>query len=274
MMAQAKPATVDLSSVLRLAEPHRDRILIFSLLALAAHAAFSFVPYGEGVRPAAVTAPPVEVELPLVEPAPEVPETMEPPKPSPSRDSVRPLTRAAAPAPAAAQAPAVRTALPTAEPANPNVPFDFTSDPNSTSFGVGVVAVGGRATRGLAGATQGGTSSKPTKPGPAKHAQANRGGGLVPLADLARLPRLPASDPCSGYFPSGASHDAATVAIRVVLTEQGNVRSASIVSESVPGQGFGRAARTCMLQQRFSPGLDRTGRPRATAVAVNVHFRR
>jgi hypothetical protein len=46
------------------------------------------------------------------------------------------------------------------------------------------------------------------------------------------------------------------------------------VSEAPSGQGFGAAARTCMLGQVFEPALDRDGRPAATALNVNVKFSR
>jgi len=60
----------------------------------------------------------------------------------------------------------------------------------------------------------------------------------------------------------------------VVVGKTGSVASAAIVSESPSGQGFGAAARTCMLSQHFTPALDRAGQPAATAMAVNVHFDR
>ena len=62
--------------------------------------------------------------------------------------------------------------------------------------------------------------------------------------------------------------------VRVVIGKRGKVTSASVVSEAPSGQGFGSAARTCMLEQVFSPGLDRAGQPAATSLNVNVKFSR
>jgi protein TonB len=39
-----------------------------------------------------------------------------------------------------------------------------------------------------------------------------------------------------------------------------------------PGTGFGREARRCALRKRWSPALDRAGRPTAGAAVVNVRF--
>ena len=101
-----------------------------------------------------------------------------------------------------------------------------------------------------------------------------RGDGLTAAGDLSQSPRLRESDPCRGYFPNSARDDVAAAVVRVIVNQQGIATSASVVSESPIGQGFGAAARTCMLQQRFSPALDRQGRAAATAVNVNVKFSR
>jgi hypothetical protein len=160
------------------------------------------------------------------------------------------------------------TAAPTApDPSPSDEPFDFTSDPNNHVLSSGVVAVGGTGSHGLAGAQLGGRGTEPV------HAPV-RGDGLTAAGDLSQSPRLRESDPCRGYFPNSAHDDVAAAVVRVIVNQQGVATSASVVSESPIGQGFGAAARTCMLQQRFSPALDRQGRPAATAVNVNVKFSR
>jgi outer membrane biosynthesis protein TonB len=159
------------------------------------------------------------------------------------------------------------TALPDATQAEPAEPFDFTSDPNSHVYGAGVVAVGGQASHGLAGAQLGGRGMEPAR-APA------RGDGLTALGDLSQRPRLRVQDPCRGFFPAQARDDVALVSVRVVIDKGGNVASASVVTESPSRQGFGAAARACMLDQMFTPALDRAGRPAATALAVNVRFSR
>jgi outer membrane biosynthesis protein TonB len=97
---------------------------------------------------------------------------------------------------------------------------------------------------------------------------------LTPAADLGRKPALGEADPCRGYFPSAASSDVATASVLIVVGKSGSVSKASIVSETPRAQGFGAAARSCMLSKRFTPALDRKGRPVATAIRVNVRFTR
>jgi hypothetical protein len=149
----------------------------------------------------------------------------------------------------------------------PAEPFDFTSDPNSHVYGSGVVAVGGTATHGLAGARVGGTGTAPVSGPPS-------GDGLTAASDLSQKPRLRVNDPCRGFFPAAAQDDVAVVSVRVVIGKNGQVSSANVVSESPAGQGFGAAARRCMLDQVFVPALDRDGEAAATALNVNVKFSR
>jgi hypothetical protein len=59
-----------------------------------------------------------------------------------------------------------------------------------------------------------------------------------------------------------------------VIGKSGQVSNANVVSESPTGQGFGAAARRCMLDQVFVPALDRDGNAAATALNVNVKFSR
>jgi hypothetical protein len=58
----------------------------------------------------------------------------------------------------------------------------------------------------------------------------------------------------------------------VTITKSGAVSAVQLLSESPPKQGFGSAARACMAGKRFSPGLDRDGKPAATAIRVNIRF--
>jgi hypothetical protein len=134
-------------------------------------------------------------------------------------------------------------------------------------FSSGVVAVGGTGTHGLAGAQLGGRGTEPAR------AQAS-GDGLTAAGDLSQSPRLRNADPCRGFFPGSARADVATAVVRVVVNQQGISSNVSVISETPAGQGFGAAARTCMLEQRFSPALDRKGNAAATAVNVNVRFSR
>jgi outer membrane biosynthesis protein TonB len=257
------------SELTRLAEPHRDRLLVAALIALAAHAGLGLFAASREPRPEPVR-PPVDVELAFREPPPP-PEPKEPEPPqapeAPKAAEPKPIAKLAPPPPAA-RAGAVLTAPPDPAPAPAAAePFDFTSDPNSHVYGSGVVAVGGTATHGLAGARVGGTGKAPVRTPPP-------GDGLTAAADLSQKPRLRVSDPCRGFFPEAAQDDVAVVSVRVVIGKSGQVSKANVVSESPTGQGFGAAARRCMLDQVFVPALDRDGNAAATALNVNVKFSR
>lgn len=260
------PVSSNLNELWHAAEPHQSRIGIALLLATAAHLGFGL--WAPEQAPAA-PAPPrvVEVEFARREPPPpQPPQPVAAPAP-PAPAPVRAVARAMAPPPAA-RAAAVMTAAPTAPEPEPSAEaFDFTSDPSSTAFSSGVVAVGGTGTHGLAGAQLGGTGKEPLRAAPA-------GDGLTAAGDLSQSPRLRNADPCRGFFPAQAQDDVASALVRVIVKRDGVAAGVSVISESPKGQGFGAAARTCMLEQRFSPALDRKGNPAATAVNVNVHFSR
>jgi Gram-negative bacterial TonB protein C-terminal len=227
------------------------------------------------VRPVAKAPPPVEVEL--APPAPqEPPKASEPPPAAPAAAVAAPrapaqASRAAAAPPEPARAAALLTAKADPEPsAKSDEPVDFTNDPSVVGFGSGVVAVGGKAQVGLAGAR--------LVPSPAAATSAVAtgavGDALVPAGDLSQKPSLGEADPCRGYFPSAASDDAANASVLVTIAKTGAVTKVQLLSESPPGQGFGAAARTCMSSKRFTPGLDRDGNRAATSIRVNIRFLR
>jgi outer membrane biosynthesis protein TonB len=262
------PPSPLLSELRNLADPHRGRLAIAALVALLGHGAIGLFAFER--EPPLVAPPPVDVEIAFREPPPpepEPPQEPEPPKgPEPPKAEPKPIAKAAPPPPAA-RAGAVLTAPPDPTPAPAAAePFDFTSDPNSHVYGSGVVAVGGTAQHGLAGARVGGTGTAPVRP--------PTGNGLTAAADLSRKPRLSEADPCRGFFPDSARDDVAAVVVRVVIGKDGKVSVADVVSESPTGQGFGAAARRCMLDQVFLPALDRAGNNAATALNVNVKFSR
>jgi hypothetical protein len=264
-----KPAG-HMSELLKLVEPQRDRLFVAALVALVGHAGLGLYAAGRGSTPRPLL-PPVEVELVLREPPPPPPAPAAVPEPPAPKAAPRPAAPAppiakAAPPPAA-RAGAVVTALPDAAPVAAAEPFDFTSDPNSHVYGSGVVAVGGQASHGLAGAALGGRGSEPVRVAP-------RGDGLTAASDLSQRPRLREEDPCRGFFPRTAQQDVALVSVQVVIGKRGEVASARVESETPARQGFGAAARACMLAQTFAPALDRAGQPAATALAVNVRFSR
>jgi hypothetical protein len=243
------------------------RVLTAFGLALVAHSAVATYALGR-VRNITHEPPPLAVEFVDTEPPPPPPV----PEPeTPQAPAERTVVPAASPPPAARAANLVTAKEDVSSAQTPDEPVDFTTDPNGTSFGGGVVARGGTADFGVKGAVAG-----PARPGPARAQPGATGNGneLVPLANLSRKPSLGDSDPCRGFFPSSAQDDTASAGVFVVLSKAGKVTSASVVNESPAGQGFGAAARACMLSKSFVPALDRSGNPAATSLRVNVRFRR
>lgn len=224
-----------------------------------------------GDRPrAAPLPPPLEIELsPPATPAPPPPALpVASPPPAERERTLEPAQRSPSAAPEPGRAAALLTAKAEATP-GPDEPVDFTNDPSVLGFGSGVVAVGGKAEVGLARALPA------AAPGATQATAGPRAGdGLTPAGDLSRKPSLGESDPCHGYFPSGARDDAASATVMVTLGKSGAVTAVRLLSESPPAQGFGGAARACMASKRFTPGLDRDGKPAATAIRVSIRFRR
>lgn len=225
-------------------------------------------------RPAPPPPPPLEVELtePAPPPPPPPPVVTPPPAPEPVPQPEAAPKLAAAPPPEAARVGALVTAKADPEPSKgADEPVDFTNDPSMVGFGSGVVAVGGKADFGKKGAQANGPAPAGTGARPVAQVV---GDSLVPASDLSKKPSLGESDPCRGFFPSGAEDDVATAAVMVTIGKNGAVASVQLLSESPPKQGFGAAARACMSGKRFSPGLDRDGNPAKTAVRVNIRFTR
>jgi protein TonB len=203
-----------------------------------------------------------------------------PPPPAPVPEAEPPLRPADAPAPAAprsappaaARAGALLTRKDDAppKPTDPE-PVDFVTDPNGTSYGSGVVARGGTADHGAPGAVAG----VPSAPAVAQRASAPApGDAITPASDLSRAARLTVSNPCRGLYPNEASNDSGDVSLSLVVAATGQIRIVSILSESPPGQGFGRAARACMLAHRMDPAIDKTGAAVTSVASVIVHFSR
>jgi Gram-negative bacterial TonB protein C-terminal len=239
------------------------------ILALGSHAGASLL-FANHRAEAALerTPPPVEVEFvtPPAEPAPPPPEMN-----AEAAPPTHAATASAAPPPAA-RAGALHLAKADAAPAQQaEEAVDFTTDPKGASYGGGVVAVGGTAAFGAAGArvskVSGNAELAPPTTRPASDA-------LTPASDLSRKPRLPGSDPCRGFFPGAARDDSGDVAVLVTIAKSGRVAGTQLLSEIPRGQGFGAAARTCLSSQSFVPALDRAGNAAATAVRVNIRFSR
>lgn len=190
---------------------------------------------------------------------PEKPTTPDPPAPAAQPRRARAPARAEAKAEPVAKAAEVRTVDEAAK--TSDEPVRFVTDPNGTSFGYGAVQRGGTAEAAAPSA-----SGQPA-PGPAR-----AGIGTQPV--LSRPPRLAESDPCRGFFPKRALADHGEVTLRVRVERDGGVRSVTVGSESPSGQGFGAAARECLLSKHFSPALDEGGREVAVVSPVTVRFSR
>lgn len=71
-------------------------------------------------------------------------------------------------------------------------------------------------------------------------------------------------------FPPEAKMEEATVHLRVRVSVDGKPASIRVLSD--PGEGYGAAARTCMLSSTFSPGLDADGKPIEAETTVKIRF--
>lgn len=246
-------------------------------LAIAMHLGLALV-FNEARAAEGPIAPPTEIEI---EPPPPAPPEPPPPPPAPvPEEKAEPSAPAiaatsqptAAPPPPAAKAGNVLTVPDDAPAKAGEEPVSFVTDPNGDSYGSGVVAKGGTAEVGLAGAKVGGTGTvaAPVAAAPKPVAAAP----VVSSVDLSRPAKLTEIDPCRGRFPSTADDDVGTVTLVLAIKKNGDVETASVVTESPKGQGFGAAARACLLGKRFEPAFDKSGQPVTATTKVNIRFTR
>jgi protein TonB len=203
-----------------------------------------------------------------------------PPEPPPAPKAEEPEAKAAPrpePAPKAAKAepppePAQAGKILTQEP-SPDEPVDLTGGGfvtgNADSYAGGVTANTGtsktpvRNQNAVVGGVPGGK-------GEAKNV------GAAP--DLSKPAGLREGDTDWGDCPFPPEADAdqidfQKVAIIVTVRADGTPQSVKVLSD--PGHGFGRAARDCAMRHRYSPGLDREGRPVMSSLPpINVKFTR
>ncbi|MBK9001056.1 MAG: energy transducer TonB [Myxococcales bacterium] len=215
-------------------------------------------------------APPAEPE-PVAkpeEPEPEQPDTKTT-EPLPADAPARPRASASTPPPG--RAGNVLTARADAPVSPGTEPVDFVTDPNGSSYAGGVVARGGSGDGGGHGAAPRAEGTRAAAPAPSGAAAKS---DLTPASDLSRGPVLRGGTDCTGYYPSAADADAALVTLVVVVGPDGAIASLSVAQESPAGQGFGAAARACLRNGRFDPGLDEAGRGVKTATSVRVRFKR
>lgn len=252
--------------------PKRHRGLVWAVLAtVSLHGATGALAW-HAWRSGASVAPPAKppapalridhvVELP---PPPAKPPPVEPPPP-PAR-AEHPRIRAKVSRPAPKEAPA----SPPSEPAQAGeviaakeaqAPLDFTgfdiASGQAPRYAGGVTASSGRSTTAVAPGGGNGTE------------------GSGPGTSAARPVQLPARN-WSCPWPKEADAlriDEQTVVLRVVVTPEGGVTSAELLSD--PGHGFGQAALTCARRARFEAAMDRNGqRYLATSPPIRVRFTR
>lgn len=206
------------------------------------------------------------------EPPPPEPEPEPEPKPLPANTPPPPDDPYDAP-PAAAQATKILT-----REEDPNEIVDMTdrgiASGDGTGVGYGRVAAEGTAKaptynpNAKVGGVPGGTGTGPVRPPPPPP---------PPTPDRSRPPGLAGGTSWNHCpFPPEADAeqiDQARVVIAVTVRPDGTVQSVKVVRD--PGHGFGRAARICALTKRFTPGLDRSGRPTTSVIpAIRILFTR
>lgn len=110
--------------------------------------------------------------------------------------------------------------------------------------------------------------------GAARGGRVTAGSGGSPKASVPYRKRPRMLQPWSCSFPAAARAqgiERAVVTVAVDVTARGAVHTARIVRD--PGDGFGVAARACVLKARFAPAEDDLGRPIAAKVVIRVVFR-
>jgi protein TonB len=248
----------------------RGRVLLAAALALALHAGVIALALRSGpsletwsarlalsVHEALLEARPVDLDATQpVEPAPAQAEAPEPPPLKVARAEARPA-RAPAPQPSAAAAPAIAVAQ--------GGPVDLTA----SAIVTGTALVSNAGYSSAAGSGNGrGKATGPSAPSDvgardAARAVLSRGVTLDPTNWRCAWPREAIAQ---DVFER-------SVVLRVLVRPDGSAESAQLLSE--PGFGLGRAALGCARTTRFTPALDREGRPvRATSPPIRVRFTR
>ncbi|MET0592495.1 MAG: hypothetical protein ABW133_07340 [Polyangiaceae bacterium] len=246
-----------------------SNLLPWVALAVFAHGAAFGAAAKHPPPPPEWNGPPLEVDLvPAPEPEPPPPPSEPEPEASPNSAPAMPQPVKAAPRPAAptvAAAAKVGALLTSGETADSADPVAFFSDPNGGAYGSGVVAMGGKADHGTGPVIAAVAAPAPVRPVVDE---------VTPAANLSRAPLLEEADACRGFFPTEAAVDSAKVDLVVIVNANGRVKSLTIARESPAGEGFGAAARACLLSKQFSAALDRGGRAVTASASVRLHFTR
>ena len=215
-----------------------------------------------------------EIELPKEPPKEEKPKEEEKPKDEPAPAPIIPKAQAKAePAPQKAEPPPAAAEAGRTLTAPPDAPADFTDPGLVQGDGVyrgGVTARDGKAKTAVddtnaRGGVEPGGSGKPQPPPPPQ-----------PEGPDLSAPAKQRNNDWRCPFPEEADAEAqnsAVVQIIVTVNPSGSPVQVRVLSD--PGFGFGRAARTCALRERYTPSLDRTGQPiQGQTTPINVRFSR
>jgi outer membrane biosynthesis protein TonB len=215
-------------------------------------------------RPAALVE--MTVDKPKVAPPPAQPP---PPKAAPRLAVARPLRAAARPA--AAQ-PRVAPAAP---PPAAEAPADFTGM-TLTNDGAGAgwaSATGnGEAMRGPVGRPGARATGRSVEGAPAA-APRKRAEPVVGIDDLSRRPEAPElASVLERFYPASARSKgiAGRAVVRARVTPDGELRELALLSET--GMGFGAACRQTLEGSRWTPPLDRAGKPVSTVINYTCRF--
>jgi len=94
---------------------------------------------------------------------------------------------------------------------------------------------------------------------------------VIPSDGVIRRPQAPFDWHCA--FPAEAEKakiSRALVLLALTVGPDGTVEKVDVADD--PGYGFGEIAVKCASVQRFTPGVDASGRDVRARVSVNVHF--
>lgn len=205
----------------------------------------------------------------------------EPPPPPPPEPDPEPVKAAppeakpqeAAPPPAAAKVGSLLTAPDDSKNDPDEGAVKFLSDENGKEYGSGTAALGGTADQGGPNAKASGTpggngNGSPTSTGTGAAVQ------VKPPVDMSKPASLAIDNPCKGFFPGDADDDLATVKVMVTVKPDGGVQTVAVLDENPKGQGFGKAARTCMLSAKFNAALGVDGKATSATQQFNIRFTR
>jgi protein TonB len=201
---------------------------------------------------------------------PPPPPVIEETKPEPMAPPRSPTTHEALPPPPPAPAQAAKVL--TQEP-RPDEPVDLTGDTivtgNADTYAGGFTAGNGTSANAVHAmpsptGVPGGSGAPPAAPAPPQG------------PDLSRTAALGGASEWSCPFPPEADTaqiDEAYVTLQVEVRADGTPTIARVLGD--PGNGFGREARRCAMNRRYSTALDRDGQAVAgTTKAFRVHFSR